>query len=129
VNEEYADGSRGEGQLRVRTVADLPQSIMRKHSMSTVNNVVEELAPALKELVAYLAISSQSEAFDFFSHVQRSLGEVTNEEALLDVFIMMSMMAFQAFRLDPSASMLADKILAHAEQVSHAFSADSNRVN
>jgi hypothetical protein len=54
---------------------------------------------------------------------------VTKEEELLEVFIMMSMMAFQGFRLDPMASMLADQILAHAEQVSHTFSADSSSVN
>jgi len=110
-------------------MADLPQPNIRKHNMSTINDVVAELTPVLKELVAYLAVSSQSEAFDFFSHVQRCLGQVTNEEALLEVFIMMSMMAFQDFRLDPMASMLADQILAHAEQVSHTFSADSSSVN
>jgi hypothetical protein len=114
--------------VRVSAAADLPHSIMRNTTMSAINHVVEELAPALKELTAYLAVSSQSEAFDFFSHIQQRLDQVTEEE-LLEVFIMMSMMAFQGFRLDPMASMLADQILAHAEQVSHTFSADSSSVN
>ena len=115
--------------MRVSAAADLPHSIMRNTTMSAINHVVEELAPALKELTAYLAVSSQSEAFDFFNHIQQSLDQVTKEEELLEVFIMMSMMAFQGFRLDPMASMLADQILAHAEQVSHTFSADSSSVN
>lgn len=110
-------------------MADLSQSIVRNLTMSAIDRVVEELAPALKELVGYLAVTSQSEAFDFFSHVQQSLELVTKEEELLEVFIMLSMMAFQGFRLDPMASGLADQILAHAEQVSHTFSADSSSVN
>ena len=110
-------------------MADLPWPVMRSYHMSAINNVVAELTPALEELVAYLAVSSQSEAFDFFSHVQQRLGQVAQEEELLEVFIIMSMLAFQGFRLDPVASMLADHILAHAEQVSHTFSADSSSVN
>ena len=102
---------------------------MRIRIVSAIKNVIENLAPALRELVGYLSVSSQSEALDFFSHVEQSLGTVTTEDELLEVFIMMSMMAFQGFRLDPMASMLADQILAQSEQVSHAFSADSSSVN
>ena len=82
-------------------MADLPWPVMRSYHMSAINNVVAELTPALEELVAYLAVSSQSEAFDFFSHVQQRLGQVAQEEELLEVFIVMSMLAFQGFRLDP----------------------------
>ena len=110
-------------------MADLSQSIMRTNPMFVIEHVIENLAPPLMELVAYLSVSSQSEALDFFSHVEQSLGTVTTEDELLEVFIMMSMMAFQGFRLDTIASMLADQILAQSEQVSHAFSADSSSVN
>ncbi len=110
-------------------MADLSQSIMRTKVMTAIEDVIENLAPALKELVGYLSVSSQLEALGFFSHVEQSLSAVTTEDELLEVFILMSMMAFQGFRLDPTASMLADQILAQSEQVSHAFSADSSSVN
>lgn len=71
----------------------------------------------------------QSEALIFFSQAQQLLGRVESEEKLLELFIMLSVTAFQGFQLDPMENIMADQILAHAGRVSHAFSADSGNVH
>ena len=108
---------------------DLYGWVRRIVAMATITDIVKEMTPALEQLAAYLDVSMQSEASNFFSQVQQLLGNVENEEELLELFIMLSMMAFQGFQLDPTATMMADQILAHAERVSHAFSADSGNVH
>ncbi len=80
----------------------------------------------MDELVEYLRVSQQSQALAFFTEVQRRLAHVSEEDELLELFMLLSMTAFQGFTLDPLGAMMADRILAYAEQVSHAFSADDS---
>ncbi|MDX1736138.1 MAG: hypothetical protein R3228_17310, partial [Halioglobus sp.] len=90
---------------------------------------VGKMRPAVDELVLYLQQTGQEQAHAFFLEVQRRLQYVSEEDDLLELFMMLSMTAFQGFALDPFGAMLADRILAYAEQVSHTFSADNDAVH
>ena len=54
---------------------------------------------------------------------------VDGEEQLLELFLLLSMTAFQGFCMDPFATMMADRVLDHAQQVAHTFSADDDIVH
>ena len=97
--------------------------------MSAVAEVVAKLVPAVEELTAYLESSRQLHALQFFQQVELRLAHVQEEDDLLDLFMMLSMTAFQGFQMDPMASMLADRILAYAEQIAHTFSASDDSVH
>jgi hypothetical protein len=97
--------------------------------MDAVREVVERLRPEISQLVAHLARTGQVEAEAFFREAQRRLAYVCEEEQLLELFMLLSMTAFQGFVMDPFGASLADRILAYAEQVSHTFSADDERLH
>ncbi|MEM9255206.1 MAG: hypothetical protein AAGA91_07150 [Pseudomonadota bacterium] len=94
--------------------------------MEAVTQIVNEMTPPVNQLVDYLQVSGQQQAHTFFIDVQRRLGFCKEEEDLFELIMLLSMTAFQGFVLDPFAAMQADRILAYAEQVSHAFSADND---
>ena len=97
--------------------------------MEAIASVKDDLNPRLEGLVAYLFESQQHQAFRFFSRLQQNLLSLEHEEELLELFIQLSMTAFQPFQLDPVAASIVDDILAYAEQTSHTFSADRGTVN
>ena len=97
--------------------------------MTAVKNVTDALQPAVAELVAYLESSCQSQALSFFQQVQQRLHHVEKEDELLELFMLLSMTAFQGFRMDPTAAMLADRILGYAQQIADTFSADDDAVH
>jgi len=97
--------------------------------MDAINSVKTHLSPRLDGLVSYLEVSQQSDAHRFFSRLQEYLNSLTEEEELLELFIQLSMTAFQGFQLDPVAASVVDDILAYAEEISHTFSADRGSVN
>ena len=97
--------------------------------MIAVNDIVEKLSPAVADLVDYLEQSCQPQALAFFQQVQHRLSHVDEEEQLLELFLMLSMTAFKAFQMDPMGSLMADRILAYAEQIAHTLSASEDRTH
>ena len=77
----------------------------------------------------YLQQRGQIQAFGFFSQILATTQAITDEGELLELFIQLSMTAFQGFQLDPVAATIVDDILLYAEQVSQTFSVDSDTVN
>ena len=97
--------------------------------MDAIDSVKAHLGPRIEGLVAYLGETGQREAQNFFSRLEHYLTSLTEEEELLELFIQLSMTAFQGFQLDPVSAAVVDDILAYAEQTSHTFSADRGSVN
>ena len=91
--------------------------------MNAVEEITEKLHQPMEELVQYLEQTGQVEAHSFFVQAQHRLAHVSEEDELLELFLMLAMTAFQGFAMDPFGAMMADRILAYAQQVSHAFSA------
>lgn len=97
--------------------------------MSDIDTVVRDISAVVADLVTYLENSGQYEAHTFFTQVQDQLVQVDGEEQLLEIFLLLSMTAFQGFCMDPFATMMADRVLDHAQQVAHTFSADDDIVH
>ncbi len=97
--------------------------------MSDIETVVRDISAVVADLVIYLENSGQHEAHTFFTQVQDQLVRVDDEEQLLELFLLLSMTAFQGFCMDPFATMMADRVLDHAQQVAHTFSADDDIVH
>jgi len=97
--------------------------------MCVIDTVVRDLSAVVADLVIYLESSSQPEAHVFFTQVQDRLKHVEGEEQLLELFLLLSMTAFQGFRMDSFATMMADRVLEHAQRVAHTFSADDDVVH
>ena len=91
--------------------------------MGPVHEIVDYLKPDVEHLIEYLELSGQTAALSFFQQVQHRLDNVEEEDELLELFILLSMTAFQGFQMDPMGAMLADRILSYAEQIAHTFSA------
>ncbi|MFT5580630.1 MAG: hypothetical protein ACI9WS_003397 [Paraglaciecola psychrophila] len=94
--------------------------------MKAIDTVRIELEPKLDALLMYLESVHDARAHAFFVSIRDRLLALEEEEQLLELFIQLSMAAFQPFVLDPVAVLLADEVLAYAEQVSDAFSADAS---
>ncbi len=94
--------------------------------MNAIHEVTASLAPPVTHLVEHLEISGQAQALAFFQQVQQRLAQVEDEDDLLALFMLLSTTAFQGFQLDHIGSMLADHILAYAEQTAHTFSASDS---
>ena len=92
--------------------------------MAAVDEVVTSLKPAVGQLIEYLELSGQLQALAFFRQVEHRLGHVQEEDELLELFLMLSMTAFQGFQLDPMGAMMADNLLGYAQDIAHTFSAD-----
>jgi len=84
-----------------------------------------ELEPKLDLLLMYLESVQDREAHHFFAAIQKNVQTLEQEEQVLELFIQLSMTAFQPFVLDPFAVRLTDDILVYAQQVSEAYSADT----
>lgn len=78
----------------------------------------------MDHLIEHLALSGQPKPLSFFQQVQDRLDNVEEEGDLLELFMLLSMTAFQGFQMDPMGAMLADRILSYAEEIAHTFSAD-----
>ncbi|MDC0362499.1 hypothetical protein OAN12_05590 [Halioglobus sp.] len=87
------------------------------------------MSAVVADLVIYLESSNQPEAYVFFTQVQDRLEHVEGEEQLLEFFLLLSMTAFQGFRMDPFATMMTDRVLDHAQRVAYTFSADDDVVH
>lgn len=97
----------------------------RKPGMNAIHDVITTLTPNVGQLVEHLELTGQTQALSFFQQVQHRLEHVEEEDELLELFMMLSMTAFQGFQLDPLGAMLADQILAYAEQIAHTYSVSS----
>ena len=109
--------------------ADLASVCLRTCSMSNIDEVVKDMSSVVGDLVVYLESSGQPEAYAFFMQAQDRLKGVDDEEQLLEFFLLLSMTAFQGFCMDPFATMMADRVLEHAQHVAHTFSADDDIVH
>lgn len=97
--------------------------------MEAFENITANMRPAMDELVNYLEQTGQEQAHGFFVEAQRRLEHVTEEDELLELFMMLSMTAFQGWVMDPYGAMMADRILAYAQQISHTFSASDEQAH
>ncbi len=94
--------------------------------MNAIDEVTASLKPAVAQLVEHLEISNQPQALAFFQQVLVRMDQVEDEDDLLALFLLLSTTAFQGFQLDPVGAMLAEHILAYAEQTAHTFSASDS---
>lgn len=97
--------------------------------MNAVHEIRESLKPPVDQIMEHLEISGQVDALEFFRQVRNGLEHVKEEDDLLELFMMLSMMAFQGFQMDPLATMMADRILAYAERTAHTFSASDENAH
>ncbi len=93
--------------------------------MDALETIKAELAPRLDALVEHFQSLQDPRAAAFFSGLSAALVAVQEEADLLEVFFALSTTAFQGFSFDPVAAAGVDEVLAYAEQISHAFTADS----
>lgn len=91
--------------------------------MQAVTDITGNIRPNLQQLVDYLEQVGDPQPLGFFRSMLEHLDKVTEEDELLELFMLLSTTAFQGFVLDPMAALMADRILAYAQEVSHAFSA------
>lgn len=91
--------------------------------MEAVAEIRDSLKPAVEQLIEHLEVTQQAGALAYFRQVSTGLDHVREEDDLLEFFMMLSTMAFQGFQMDPLGAMMADRILAYAEQTAHTFSA------
>lgn len=94
-------------------------------TMQAIDTVRAELEPKLETLLMYLDSVQDLPAHRFFTSIRNNLRGLEQEEQLLELFIQLSMTAFQPFMLDTFAAHLTDEILVYAQQVSEAYSADT----
>lgn len=97
--------------------------------MTAVDEIRKSLKPPVDQIMEHLEITGQVDALGFFRQVRNGLDQVKEEDDLLELFMMLSMMAFQGFQMDPLATMIADRILAYAEQTAHTFSASDENTH
>ena len=95
--------------------------------MDAIESVKSELRPRLEKLVATLNEQHEVLAASFFTNILVQLVAATEEEDLLAVFIELSGAAFQGFAYDEESWALADDILAYAQNVAEAFTADPSQ--
>ena len=93
--------------------------------MKTLDDIRAHLLERFGLLDQYLGETEEESARQFFQQVKAQLVAVEDEADLQMVFFNLSTTAFQPFYLDPMAAVLVDDILAYAENVAHAFSADT----
>jgi len=93
--------------------------------MEAIAVIKTELEPKFDVLLMYLESVQDMQAHQFFAAIAQNLRLLEAEEQLLELFIQLSMTAFQPFVLDPFAVHLTDDILMYAQQVSEAYSADT----
>ncbi|MEP4485261.1 MAG: hypothetical protein ABJ013_06520 [Halioglobus sp.] len=93
--------------------------------MEAIDVIKAELEPKFNVLLMYLEAVQDMQAHQFFASIANNLLALQQEEQVLELFIQLSMTAFQPFVLDPFAVHLTDDILAYAQQVSEAYSADT----
>ena len=93
--------------------------------MEAVAVIKSELEPKLDLLLMYLESVQDMQAHQFFTSIANNLRALQQEEQVLELFIQLSMTAFQPFVLDPFAVRLTDDILVYAQQISEAYSADT----
>jgi hypothetical protein len=93
--------------------------------MEAIAVIKAELEPRFDVLLLYLESVQDLPAHRFFNAIASNLRALEQEEQVLELFIQLSMTAFQPFVLDPFAASLTDDILVYAQQISETFSADS----
>jgi len=113
----------------IARLVDLAHVYLRNDIMCGIDTVVRDMSAVVADLVIYLESSNQPEAYVFFTQVQDRLKHVEGEEQLLEFFLLLSMTAFQGFRMDPFATMMTDRVLDHAQRVAYTFSADDDVVH
>ncbi len=93
--------------------------------MDALDTIKSELSPRLDALAEHFKNIEDPRAAAFFTGIAVSLSAVEQEADLLEVFFALSTTAFQGFSFDPVAATGVDEVLAYAEQVSQAFTADT----
>jgi hypothetical protein len=93
--------------------------------LDALDTIKTELSPRLDALAKHFEDMQDPRAAAFFTGIAASLLAVEEEADLLEVFFALSTTAFQGFSFDPVAAAGVDEVLAYAEQVSHAFTADT----
>ena len=94
--------------------------------MDAINDIKDSLYSPIEQLIEHLEVTHQMDALAYFRQVRNGLDHVHEEDDLLEFFMMLSTMAFQGFQMDPMGAMMADRILAYAEQTAHTFSASDD---
>ncbi len=92
--------------------------------MDALDTIKVELSPRLDALAQHFEDLQDPRAAAFFTGIAANLAAVKEEADLLEVFFALSTTAFQGFSFDPVAASGVDEVLAYAEQVSQAFTAD-----
>ena len=93
--------------------------------MDAIDTVRNELRPQLEDLLTHLGNTEQIAAAAFFTQILMGLNKVEREEQLLELFIELSTTAFLGLQFDAAALTMIDDLLANAELIAQAFSADS----
>ncbi len=93
--------------------------------MDAIDTVRNELRPQLEDLLTHLGNTEQIAAAAFFAQILMGLNKVEREEQLLELFIELSTTAFLGLEFDAAALTMIDDLLANAELIAQAFSADS----
>ncbi len=97
--------------------------------MEALDAVKQELVPRIDALIEHCNATQEMRAAAFFSQIAAALAAVEEEADLLEVFLALSTTAFQGFMFDPVAAAGVDEVLAYAEEVSFAFTADAGRAH
>lgn len=108
---------------RVFTTSSRPRVDPRQ--MDAIDTVRNELRPQLEDLLTHLGNTEQIAAAAFFTQILMGLNKVEREEQLLELFIELSTTAFLGLEFDAAALTMIDDLLANAELIAQAFSADS----
>ena len=93
--------------------------------MDAIDTVRNELRPQLEDLLTHLGNTEQIAAAAFFAQILMGLNKAEREEQLLELFIELSTTAFLGLEFDAAALTMIDDLLANAELIAQAFSADS----
>lgn len=88
----------------------------------------EELLPMLEALCTLIEPDGPESQLAFFRSACRGIEQAADASDLADVFLHLSMSAFQGFAFTPATSLLLDRVLERAQAVSEALSiADGER--
>ena len=89
-----------------------------------VQSVKAKLRPKLHQIIKYLSEGGDPSAFAWYVSLLTMLDEADSEIHLIEFSIELSKAAFLGFQYDDVASLLIDNLLAEAESIAHAFTAD-----
>jgi len=100
--------------------------------MTNLNPVVaaaqqQQLRPKLDALLTALDGDTDIQALTFFTTALLSLQQATDPADIGELFVQLSTTAFLGFEFSAHQAILVDDLLAEAEQIAHALSADNEQ--